>query len=51
MTGGTDNTATNGNGVLGPQLVECHVCGAVGLPERIEDHDCQSFLDCNQRGR
>jgi len=26
------------------QLEECPVCGAVGLPERIEDHDCRVFL-------
>lgn len=30
---------------LGPELEECMVCGAVGLPERIDDHDCQAFLD------
>ncbi|MDL0118816.1 hypothetical protein PNQ29_03535 [Halobacterium salinarum] len=30
---------------LGPELQECPVCGAVGLPERIEDHDCLAFLD------
>lgn len=29
---------------LGPELAECPVCGAVGLPERIEDHDCRTFL-------
>jgi len=27
------------------ELAECPVCGAVGLPERIENHDCQSFLE------
>lgn len=27
------------------RLAECPVCGAVGLPERIDAHDCQSFLD------
>ena len=26
-------------------LVECVVCGAVGLPERIANHDCSDFLD------
>ncbi|MBP1953580.1 hypothetical protein J2752_000461 [Halarchaeum rubridurum] len=26
------------------QLAECPVCGAVGLPERIDEHDCESFL-------
>jgi hypothetical protein len=30
---------------VGPELQECMVCGAVGLPERIDDHDCQAFLD------
>lgn len=30
---------------LGPPLCECPVCGAIGLPERIEDHDCQTFRD------
>jgi hypothetical protein len=25
------------------ELKECPVCGAVGLPERIEDHDCEAF--------
>lgn len=30
---------------IGPQLTECPLCGAVGLPERIEgDHDCKAFL-------
>lgn len=24
-------------------LEECPVCGAVGLPERIVDHDCRAF--------
>ena len=31
--------------VLGPPLCECPVCGAIGLPERIKDHDCQTFRD------
>jgi len=26
-------------------LAECVVCGAVGLPERIANHDCNDFLD------
>jgi hypothetical protein len=26
------------------ELEECPVCGATGLPERIEDHDCQDFI-------
>ena len=30
---------------LGPALEECPVCGAVGLPERIEDHDCGAFRE------
>jgi len=24
-------------------LAECPVCGAVGLPERIREHDCEVF--------
>lgn len=28
---------------VGPELEECLVCGAVGLPERIEAHDCAAF--------
>lgn len=34
---------------LGPELKECPVCSAVGLPERIKDHDCQSFLEQRRR--
>ena len=30
------------------ELEECPVCGAVGLPERIEDHDCQTFLTADE---
>lgn len=30
---------------VGPQLRECPVCGAVGLPERVRDHDCQGFTE------
>ena len=26
----------------GPELLECPVCGRMGLPERIVDHDCRS---------
>ena len=29
-------------------LTECVVCGAVGLPERIANHDCNDFLDCKE---
>jgi hypothetical protein len=28
---------------VGPELEECMVCGAVGLPKRIEAHDCEAF--------
>jgi len=31
---------------VGPQLRECPVCGAVGLSERIDDHDCAVASDC-----
>ena len=30
---------------LGESLCECPVRGAIGLPERIEDHDCKRFRD------
>ncbi len=26
----------------GPELQECPVCGRMGLPERIVNHDCRS---------
>jgi len=29
----------------GTELKECIVCGAVGLPERITNHDCVDFLN------
>ena len=29
----------------GTELRECCVCGAVGLPERIENHDCSDFAE------
>lgn len=28
---------------VGPELAECAVCGAIGLEERIEGHDCEAF--------
>ena len=28
---------------VGPTLQECPVCGAVGLPERIQHHNCAVF--------
>lgn len=33
------------NDPLGPQLEECPVCGALGLKERIEEHNCADFLE------
>ena len=30
---------------LGPNLEECPVCGAIGLKERIEEHDCADFIE------
>ena len=27
------------------ELKECVVCGAVGLPERSENHDCSDFFE------
>lgn len=35
----------------GTELRECLVCGAVGLPERIEAHDCGSFIEWKGIGR
>ena len=29
-------------------LAECVVCGAVGLPERIANHDCNDFLSSEE---
>lgn len=26
------------------ELQQCPNCGAVGLPERIDDHDCEDFI-------
>lgn len=34
---------------VGPKLEACIVCGAVGLPERIQAHDCESFRTRQQR--
>ena len=28
-----------------PPLRGCPVCGAIGLPERIDDHDCRTVRD------
>jgi hypothetical protein len=39
-----EGTAGNSASV-GTELKECVVCGAVGLPERITNHDCDDFLD------
>jgi len=40
------NEPTAGNHANGStELEECTVCCAVGLPERIQDHDCNDFLD------
>jgi hypothetical protein len=30
---------------VGAELRECPVCGAVGLPERIDAHDCEAFRE------
>jgi ribosomal protein L32 len=29
----------------GPELQACPRCGAIGLPERIANHDCESFSE------
>jgi len=31
-----------------PALAECVVCGAIGLPERIANHNCNDFLNCGE---
>jgi len=36
---------------VGRELTECIVCGAVGLPERIANHDCDDFLDGSGENR
>lgn len=33
------------------ELAECEVCGAVGLAERIEEHDCESFREWREGRR
>lgn len=30
---------------MSAELSECVVCGAVGLAERINNHDCEAFLN------
>jgi len=30
------------------ELKECPVCGAIGLAERIVEHDCEAFLELNE---
>jgi len=39
-----EGTANN-QASVDTKLKECVVCGAVGLDERIENHDCSDFLD------
>ena len=38
------NEATADDTAVGAELAECVVCGAVGLPERINNYDCKVFL-------
>ena len=40
QTNQTDET--DSEAASGTELQECPVCGRIGLPERIADHDCQS---------
>jgi hypothetical protein len=28
---------------VGSPLAECPICGAIGLPERVANHDCRAF--------
>jgi len=39
---GVDRVITLVDELSGPELLECPVCGRMGLPERIVDHDCRS---------
>lgn len=39
------NTSTHALSELSTSLVECPVCGRVGLPERIVQHDCATGLN------
>ena len=41
--------ADAGDDVLGPELQQCPNCGAVGLEERIDDHDCERYIE--EQGR
>lgn len=45
-----EGTAGN-HASAGTELKECVVCGAVGLPERIRNHDCNDFLDHKEVAR
>jgi len=47
----TDTAESIGRVILGPELAKCMTCGAVGLPKRIDEHNCQDFLDCQQEGQ
>jgi len=38
------NELTANNTSVGVELVECVVCGATGLEERINNHDCKTVL-------
>ena len=40
---GIEQTDEHRSGVT--ELHECPVCGAIGLAERILEHDCEAFLD------
>jgi len=33
--------STDDRNAIGAELQECVVCGVIGLPERIEAHDCR----------
>jgi len=34
---------TDNDTCVGPALVECSVCAAIGLPEQIHERDCDAF--------
>lgn len=34
---------------VGAELQQCETCGAVGLLERIDNHDCEAFAERQSR--
>jgi len=44
----TDDIGGDMHASVDAALAECVVCGAVGLPERIANHDCNDFLSSEE---